>query len=270
MLIGLRGKAGSGKDTVAHMLTAQHLVRVDNELLDIRARLRAPGDPAPKLALLGRDSAQIAFADPLKTICRQVYKFPLEALWGPSEMRNKPDPRYPRTRGQHVFYTPGSVFKFEPEPSESSLCRTCGIPYGPAVEATPCVDYLTPREALQRLGTEWGRTCFENTWVETALRFARELTHEQNDFRDLGRNYDSVVVSDLRFVNEAKRLREAGGEVWCVRRPQATGTGSARGDAHASETTLEADLAPFTDRYLENVGDLEDLYQAVRNLCLKL
>lgn len=62
------------------------------------------------------------------------------------------------------------------------------------------------RPLLQRLGTEVGRNMFgENFWVNLAMKEAAK--------------YDKVVFADVRFVNEADAVAEAGGRVWRVERP---------------------------------------------------
>ena len=69
-VIGLAGKAGSGKSTVARHLVKQY------------------------------GYVEIALADAVKRIAKQLYGFTDEQLWGPSEARNAPDLRYPREHGR--------------------------------------------------------------------------------------------------------------------------------------------------------------------------
>jgi hypothetical protein len=38
--------------------------------------------------------------------------------------------------------------------------------------------FLTPRHALQQLGTEWARSCFGDVWVQYTLRIAKALLHD--------------------------------------------------------------------------------------------
>lgn len=64
--IGLAGRAGAGKDTVAGML------------------VEAAGGPDAAVV--------IALADPLKRICRDVFGFDEGQLWSPSERRAEPPP----------------------------------------------------------------------------------------------------------------------------------------------------------------------------------
>lgn len=65
-----------------------------------------------------------------------------------------------------------------------------------------------------------------------------------------------VVITDVRFPNEAALVRQLGGQLWQIRRPgyEAGGTG------HASDT----DGSEFhPDRVLVNGGDLEQLRDLV-------
>lgn len=77
------------------------------------------------------------------------------------------------------------------------------------------------REYLQRLGTEAGRKVLgSDIWVRTAMAKVQP-----------GGSY---VFTDVRFPNEAKAIKDVGGEVWRVERP---GTGPA--NDHPSETALD-------------------------------
>jgi hypothetical protein len=102
----------------------------------------------------------------------------------------------------------------------------------------------TPRWAMQTLGTEWGRNLIHpDIWVNVAIENWRK--------RDIG-NY---VFDDVRFENEAHAIREAGGEIWRVRRP-----GYAEGSTHASEQIQEKIVA---DWGVNNVGDLDHLWKLI-------
>ena len=104
-IIGLSGFAGTGKDTVADILVERH------------------------------NYVKVSMADPLKRFCCDALDFSTDQLWGPSELRNKPDDRYKRKSGEK----------------------------------------LTPRYALQTLGTEWGRDCYPDIWVDYAIDVAERL-----------------------------------------------------------------------------------------------
>lgn len=149
MIIGIIGGVGSGKSTVANILVSEGYV-------------------------------EIAFADPLKRIVKQMYDFTDAQLWGPSSKRAEPVTRYPLASG----------------------------------------GFLTPRLALQRIGTEVGRQLYMNTWVDMALRDAELVLKERRVYSQVtGTNPAArylfepkgVVISDVRFPNEAEAILRAGG-----------------------------------------------------------
>lgn len=207
MIIGIVGKAGSGKDAVAGMI---------------------PG------------AKRFSFADPLKEFCAEVFDWSREQLWGPSELRNVPDKRYPMAGNRPSV--PGG-------PNGCPNCRgtspTCQYCSGGGTA------YLTPRYALQQLGTEWGRHCYPDVWAQLGVRKAQAWGN---------RGYGSkiAVFSDCRFINEAVAIRAAGGKIWCVTRSGSGLTGAA--GTHPSEVEQEQIQADFE---LQNTGTLEDLKRAV-------
>jgi rhodanese-related sulfurtransferase len=99
---------------------------------------------------------------------------------------------------------------------------------------------LTPRWALQRVGTEAMRAgLHEDVWIASLQR------------RLKGRE-GSVVVSDVRMPNEAAAVRAAGGKLVRIVRPGAPCTVT----AHVTESALD-ELA--ADVNLINDGTLEEL-----------
>lgn len=165
-LIGLTGKAGSGKDTVASWM-------------------------APIL-----DASTYAMAAPLKD--------GYAAMFGrhPNEM----------TREEKEAPIPGFDF--------------------------------SPRVAMQRLGTEWGRSLSQNIWVQMAEReYQARLTH------GLKGNY--MIITDVRFDNEAEWVAGHGGVIVRVERPDV---------GQVAQHASERGLAPgYVDHVLYNTGSLEDL-----------
>lgn len=127
IIIGVAGLAGSGKSTIAAMLQRGYGFSVES------------------------------LADPIKAICAATFGWSQDVLYGPSSMREQPDPAW---------------------------------------------DGLTPRKALQLLGTEWGRACHQDVWVRTLLR---ELAEPGAPRR--------VVIPDVRFQNEVDAIVAAGGTV---------------------------------------------------------
>ena len=98
------------------------------------------------------------------------------------------------------------------------------------------------RRLLQAFGTEVGREMFgENFWVDQA-------------FKGLG-TYSRVVFTDVRFPNEAARIKLYGGQIWRVTRPNVVPV-----NGHISEHAL--DNWDF-DKHISNTADLEFLKEQV-------
>jgi hypothetical protein len=233
ILLGVSGLAGVGKDTAANFLVDKC------------------------------DFVKISFADPLKRICRDVYDFTEQQLWGPSEYRNKPDKRYPR---KHSF-----PLGIDP------ICLCCGWDYGSLLrnesKAPQC--YLTPRYALQKLGTEWGRDCYENVWVEYALRLSRTILDNPTKFdytnklgcypADRSLNpVQGIVIADCRFKNEIEMMQANGGQMLRLKRPGAGLSGSA--GTHASELEQQSILDSAFNFVIDNDGTIEDLGKRMADL----
>lgn len=83
----------------------------------------------------------------------------------------------------------------------------------------------TVRSAFQRMGTEVGRELFGDTfWVDQCVP------------ADLDHSTQAIFVTDVRFPNEAERIKAAGGFVVRVH------AGELNGDPHPSEQILDASL----------------------------
>lgn len=147
-LIGLCGKARSGKDTIADRLMSHH------------------------------NMATYAFADPLRRAAREMFGLPHDAFLGSNPTREEVDPFW-------------------------------GI---------------SPREMLQKLGTEAGRDVFgQDLWIKRAQQYWGTL--QASDTLDRVKLRPSfwagLVVTDIRYDNEAQWVLSEGGIVIKVERPDA-------------------------------------------------
>jgi hypothetical protein len=91
--------------------------------------------------------------------------------------------------------------------------------------------FESPRQILQKVGTDCIRTHYPEAWVEA-------LKHQIRACAD-------VVVSDVRFENEVAAIKSMGGFILRVVRP-----GLNSSDAHISETImdgLQADAEVIND-----------------------
>ena len=164
----------------------------------------------------------LAFADALKRSVRDIFNFTDEQVWG-SE-RNAVDHRYTRDDGQP----------------------------------------LVPRYALQHVGTEGYRHLHPGIWAEVALRVAKKLLDNNNVYSaahgplnglTVQTPYNGAVITDVRFKNELKAIRDAGGSLVLLRRA------SAIVSSHASEQELVDVPLSYYDYVIDNrelsLGELE-------------
>lgn len=129
-------------------------------------------------------------------------------------------------------------------------------------EPTPLLCGRTPRQAMQWLGTEWGRDLIgPDFWIE-AWRAAVEGVKPTFSYHGGFDPIRLIVADDVRFANEAKAIRDRGGIIVRIERP---GAGSSSGAAHASE---RLDVEP--DRMILNMGDLSALHREIDALALSL
>lgn len=71
----------------------------------------------------------------------------------------------------------------------------------------PWLHHLTSRAMLKSLGTEWGRELVgPDIWINAVLRAAEKV----------GPRGASIVIDDIRFDNEARAVKEAGGHLFFV------------------------------------------------------
>lgn len=212
--LGFHAAAGAGKDTAA-----DYVIRVYG-------------------------GEKVSLADPLKRFCRGVLGFSEAQLWGPSSNRNKPDPRYAgplRAGTSHIatvrLREQASDWLDEVIPGASIAQRTLARDTLDSwLEDVLAQQQVTPRYALQTLGTEWGRQLDENIWLLYADRDAAKRKVE-----------GFGIIPDCRFLNEAKFIKDSGGLLLEIVRPGYDGSDalSAGVATHASEMDRIRDADKF-------------------------
>lgn len=169
-LIGITGRAGSGKDTLADYLVRQF------------------------------GYTKYSLAKPLKRLLNERFGW-TDAQWEDRKWKERPA----------VFfngYDDGVVAGFRSS--------------------------LSPRQLAQWLGTEVGRTLAgEDVWVNMMEREWCRLNVDAVSERTIA----PMVIPDVRFDNEARRIHELGGAVIRVVRP-----GVADVNAHVSELGISNEL----------------------------
>ena len=115
----------------------------------------------------------------------------------------------------------------------------------------PWLGGKSPRHLLQTLGTEWGRNMIaDDIWVRATMRHIDNLR---------GVLTTGVVISDVRFDNEAVAIRSRGGVVWEIRR-----TSSSCLDGQASKHASERGVDPaLVDAVIVNDSTAESLKREV-------
>lgn len=200
-LIGLVGRAGAGKDTVASILT-------DAE-----------------------GAVPIALADALRKEVTEAFGVGVECTIHRDEKEQ-----------------PTASLAIARCADQRFISRMIAIAEHPTKPRSP-------REILQLWGTEYRRECDSYTyWIDRL-----QDTIEQH----VASGRITLVVTDVRFVNEALHIRALGGKLWRIRRPIA--------DVVAVPHLSEADISKIdVDATIENDGSIGQLVHAVRSTFRKL
>jgi len=156
----------------------------------------------------------MAYAHELKLRVQKDFDLSYEQLWG--DEKEIPDTRYER----HFFTTlTGGIENIETKPV-----------------------YWTPREILQFIGTECFRSVDNNFWTKALFRKIAE------------KEYKNVIITDVRFPNEAEPITKSGGYVVKISRDSKQ---EIHGDSHISETAMNC--YENVDFNVNNSGTLDDL-----------
>ena len=270
-LIGISGKIGSGKDTVGKILqaftTEENMNGVAGELG--HDMLKDPSIIKPVLngnLWYGINTYQIKkYADKLKDIVCLLIGCTRKQL----EDRE---------------------FKEQELGKEWTLYRTTsswGAPDELSFTPTGAIhekkERLTPRKLLQLLGTECGRQIIHpNIWVNALFAdYKPKIEKFKTGVKDSNieeeiyeqPEYPNWIITDVRFPNEAKAIKDRGGIVIRVERPfKGNDSYKNKGireivkiDSHPSETAL--DDYKF-DHVIDNNGSMEELVEKVKQLNL--
>jgi hypothetical protein len=187
VIIGVAGKARSGKDTFADYL---------------------------ENLLMGYDFLKTGFAVELKRQVMRDFNLSYEQLYG--NLKEEPDDRYRKVINTRPFCT--------------------GLGKG------ELPDYRwTPREIMQKYG-EFMRSVDRDYWIKALFRSAEE------------RNYPNILITDVRYKNEADACKERGGYLIQVIRENRDMIANSE---HISETDLD-NYKDF-DFIVENNSSLDDL-----------
>ncbi len=178
MIIGISGKARSGKDTFAEMLATE---------------LNKGAYPP---------YVMMAFANELKLRCQAAFDLTWEQLWG--DDKEKYDDRYPKMRGAPP-YCLGNRDD------------------GKGLEVMEERKHWTAREIMQDYGAFY-RTIDNEFWVKNLFKVIKE------------KEYTNVIITDVRYINEAGYIINNGGYVIRVERENKD---TVHNEQHPSEIELD-------------------------------
>lgn len=247
MIIGISGKIGSGKDTIGNIIL---------DLLDICY---------PAKSCITKDNWKIVkYADALKDIICILTGCTREQLEDIDFKNSKlPD--------EWIRYYYVSI-----DGQKSKLYNT----YDEAFKDCPKVfhlveqKHLTYRELLQILGTDLLRNqLHENVWVNALMNKYKPFIEGyptlikskgeplvEGVIYGMGKAINpNLIITDCRFTNEAKAIKDRGGIMIRVNREDITGQHKL--NPHNSETAL--DDYNF-DYVIDNFGTIEELIAKVR------
>jgi hypothetical protein len=178
---------------------------------------------------------KIALADPIKRTARTLWGFSNEQLWGPSELRNKIDPRY--------GYSPRVVL----QQLGTEVVRTIDKYF-------------------------WARKCHE-TYVKVmdgiSQAYKLPLAYSpENGILEL--TYSPMIggmfVSDIRFDNEFEYLKDRGIKIIRIKRyiDRAPDEEEGKYTHHSSEQELLSKPDSAFDLVITNTGSLDELLNKAR------
>lgn len=246
MIISISGKKGSGKDLIGQIIKALLYKPGSNFKLDIKEQIQGS-------LYLNHDWKIKKFADKLKDIVCLLLNCTREQL----EHREFKE----KELGKEWWYFATTV-------------NHNMIPYiGNEEKYTNKfpIYKLTPRRLLQLLGTECGRKIIHpNIWVNS-------LMSEYYYIEKFNRvpKYPNWVITDMRFPNELKAVKDRGGITVRVNRP-CKECGVLEGhkmvvhknppSEHESETALDGAQFDYT---ISNNGTIEELIKKIKQILIK-
>lgn len=211
-IIGISGHAGAGKDTFASVLVERY------------------------------GFVRMAFADKLKEIISDAYDVPVE-FFNDRVLKNEV---HPNLCGEYITrkFTSSELVNWyagihrELDPKQSILPPDT-VASAIFHNLLPHNSPVSPRKAAQIIGTEGFRTCVSpSVWIDYLISKAR--------------TYGRVVVTDVRFKDEAEAIKQSGGIMIGIYRDKIE-----RYD-HVSEVGI-AEIIESANIIIDNNGTLEEL-----------
>lgn len=276
-IIGISGKMNSGKDTVGRII--QYLIarKNDNRSIKIQTAEFLGLTSQNWMAIYQAQDWEIKkFADKLKDIVCILLSCTREQLEN-REFKEKELGeewwKYELSWYEHVKLD--GVYNTYEEACEE--LRNFGGSSFDEKDAITTIK-LTPRKILQLLGTDYGRDIIHpNLWVNALMADYEKLCdihkegnrtkcmcyRESDDSTLCETEKPNWVITDLRFTNELKAVKDRGGITIRVNRPKDTHTNYKE---HESETSLDSSKFDYT---IDNNSDIDSLIEKVKVILTK-
>ncbi len=220
-LIILGGASGAGKDVVASFIVKNH------------------------------GAIGIAQSGPMKRFMKKIFNFTDDQLWGPPSSRNAVDVR--NLESDWKVYEQNLLKQMQPELGSLGLSWSSDqlLAWFYKSKEYCMANTLTCRYILQTYGTEFGRACDKDVWVNYASRVADTILcggHTYTEQSGLVPTGDPnrlaakwVVITDGRFPNELYKVKAKSGFAVKVDGTNTSAAAQAAGVmGHPSETSLES------------------------------
>ena len=117
---------------------------------------------------------------------------------------------------------------------------------------------VTPRLLLQTIGTEVGREISPDIWVNSLMNDYISYADAINGTSEIKKLYPNWIIADVRFLNEVKAIKKKDGIVIRINRE------SAYNSTHSSETALD-DYEDF-DYTIDNNNCIDCLIEKVKEI----
>lgn len=184
------------------------------------------------------DFISYSFANPMKRGLQEMFGFTDEQLWGGEEEKEKIDDRWGISARRMLQIVGTDLFQFDIQ-NRLKLEEQGFKDIGRKIWVHKFKLWLKETERIHKLN-----------FIESKI--AGLINGEIPELR--------IVIDDCRFIHECNEIKNLGGEIWRVIRPNKENI-----DNHLSETEHNAIKE---DKLLINDGSLEELYEKIEKFII--
>lgn len=255
-LLALTGQKGSGKDTVATIITLLSINRPTEYIVQFI-------ETNNKYLPVDCNYEIKKFAQPIKEFVANVLGVDV-AMMEDREFKETP---LGKEWAKHILYRQDDFGDLKVHDSFNTY-EELEKRYGNHKDGTGFYiyrkEYHTPRTLMQLIGTEVCRQIHPNFWINSLFKDYTPtgdtlLEGEIRKVREEDLIYPKWIISDCRFNNEAEAIKSKGGVIIKVERDLDNQ------DSHKSEKGINDH---YVDLVINNNGSIQDLITEVKRLKL--